>query len=155
MTHDGAGRSDGGYLKITFGAVGAFIGTCGGILTTFAIVQPWTLYYLGLLKIPVLTIALMTAFFFVMVSDHRRRRRRPLPQWVAVFNPTANGVLWLIVAVSVVGGSLLLSWSQPTRQQVAQEILNGRGMFLQPLFYKTALEGREHEWCYSVSRRRV
>ena len=115
-----------------------FLGAVGGLLTSFVVVQPWTIYYLGLLKTPLLGIVLVTTVFFALLLVERRGGRKP--PWVAVFDPTNTRTICLLVAASVVASALLFTWSQPTRQQIAQQILNDRGMFLRRLYYKTALE---------------
>ncbi len=140
MTEDDAGQSRSHHLEITAQGVVGVIGGAGGLLTTFVLVQPWTLYYAGFLRVPLLVIAALTAAFFAVMLEERRRRSILLPQWAAMFSPTRTRILWLIVAVCVVSSSLLSAWSPPTRQQIAQQILNDRGMFLRRLFYKTALE---------------
>ena len=115
-----------------------FLGAVGGLLTTFVLVQPWTIYYLGVLKTPLLGIVLTSTVFFALVVVERRSGHRP--PWVGVFDPTNTRTICLLVAASVAASALLFTWSQPTRQQIAQQILNDRGMFLRRLYYKTALE---------------
>ena len=131
--------SSGGHqVQITMQGLAKSLGTVGGLLTTFVLVQPWTLYYLGLLKTPLLLLALLTTVFFALVALERRHGRKP--PWVAPFDPTHTRTISLLVAASIVASALLITWSQPTRQQIAQQILNDRGMFLRRLYYKTALE---------------
>ncbi len=139
MADPPAAQAHGGHhVQITMQGLAKFLGAIGGLLTTFVLVQPWTIYYLGLLKTPLLGIVLVTVVFFALVLVKRRRGRKP--PWVAVFDPTNTRTICLLVAASTVASALLFTWSQPTRQQIAQQILNDRGMFLRRLYYKTALE---------------
>ena len=138
MAHEDAHAHGGHHVEITMQGLAKFIGAAGGLLATFVLVQPWTVYYLGALKMPLVGTLLATTVFFAVVLARRRGRRRP--RWVAMLDATKTRTLWLLVAASAVSGTLLVAWSQPTRQQVAQQILNDRGMFLRRLYYKTALE---------------
>ena len=132
--------NNGPQIAITLQSLAKWVGASGGLLTTFVIVQPWTMYYLGLLK-PILFFTLSTTgLFFASIVTVRRRGHPHAHSWVAIFDRTTTEILWFIVGASFIGSGLLASWSQPTRQQVAQQILNDRGMFLQRIYYKTALE---------------
>ena len=124
-------------ITITVGGFAKFLGTVGGVLTTFIVVQPWTLYYIGTAKVALVLILIAIAIFFIALLAARKRGPS---RFAALFAHTTTEMLSLLMATTVATAALLLIWSQPTRQQVAQQILNDRGMFLQRQYYKTALE---------------
>lgn len=124
-------------IQITLGGFAKFIGAVGGVLTTFIVVQPWTLYYIGIAKLPLVLIAATMAVFLIALLAARKWDLSCLTE---ILGPTTPAMLFLILVASITTAFLLLIWSQPTRQQVAQQILNDRGMFLQRQYYKTALE---------------
>ncbi len=125
------------HIQITLGGFAKFIGAVGGAVTTFIVVQPWTLYYIGIAKVPLVLIAATIAVFLIALLAARKWDFACLTEILA---PTTPATLSLILVTSIIAVFLLLIWSQPTRQQVAQQILNDRGMFLQRQYYKTALE---------------
>ena len=134
---DSTGNIGTDSMEITIAGLAKVLGAIGGLVTTLVVVQPWTVYYIGALKAVFVVLMMGFAVFFAVLLLDRKLRMLHL---TTLFSRTATQTLWILICALSASSLLLGVWSQPTRQQVAQQILNDRGMFLQRLYYKTALE---------------
>ena len=128
---------------ITLQGFTAIVGALAGVLALLVLLAPWTPYHLGENKERLLLLfgAIVEASSVVLVcricspisrpsgnNDHHTSQRIP------------NSVLATTAMMSVAMFLLLWIWEPPTRQQMARQILNFRGVSVTRDNYKMSLE---------------
>ena len=118
------------FRRATGADVLAVIGTIAALFTTFVLVEPWILVFPPWVK-PLLGILLVGICIAFIMSPYE-----PLDRYFDIVPLVRH----LLVTAGVILFILLLTWTPPTSQLMAQQVLAKQGMFLQRLYYKTALE---------------
>ena len=127
-----------GYGHLTGQEIWMILGVLAGILSMVFLVNPRVLILRPVVKYAAAVVPFIAAS--VMVLLHWNFRPLKCPAWLVrrlrVDRLTAGLLAFMFFAMSI----LLISWEPPTAQQVEQQLLANRGMFLRRVFYKTALE---------------
>ncbi len=130
--HEDPGTTSATYRlrKITGADILAVIGTIAALFTTFVIVEPWILVFPPWVK------PLLATLLVVSCITLTRAPYEPLERYFDIMPLIRH----LLVTAGVILFILLLTWTPPTSQLMAQQVLAKQGMFLRRLYYKTALE---------------
>ena len=146
MVESGGSRSASGGQRVPisireFAAVTAGVATVvGSTVVLHPPITPWVKWFTVVYS--ALSMVLFLVGFFMHFGWRKSRHAgvRKLYEAVAgIVKVRAMDAFLLAVASGVLLAASVL-WPAPDRRQIAQQMLNDRGMFLEPLYFQTAIE---------------